>query len=404
MAAGRSPNGPGAPAPTSKTLRFEDGARQFRLRVAVSLLTHRPILIRNIRPDDVDAPGLREHEASFLRLIDAMTNGTTVEINSTGTQMRMKPGVLLGGDVDHDCPVFSGDDDASSIGGGAARGVGWFLEGVAPLAPFGKEALNLTLRGITDGTASIDPTPDYVLASLIPLLSKLAGAGEDGENLAPSLKVERRGAAPGGGGSVRLYCPIVREISRPVDLTDEGKIKRVRGTAVTMRVPASSGTRVAYSAKGLLHRLLPDVWVHTDNYAGRSCGPSPGLSVCLTAESTSGVALSAEACLDPERDARGAVLPEDLGTRVAAMLLEEVRRGGCVDTGAQTLAFLLMCLGPEDVSRIRVGTLSLYSIEALRLFKRAFDVEFKVRADESNKTVLLSCLGTGYRNMARAST
>eukprot|EP00568_Trieres_chinensis_P006866 CAMPEP_0183300838 /NCGR_PEP_ID=MMETSP0160_2-20130417/7129_1 /TAXON_ID=2839 ORGANISM="Odontella Sinensis, Strain Grunow 1884" /NCGR_SAMPLE_ID=MMETSP0160_2 /ASSEMBLY_ACC=CAM_ASM_000250 /LENGTH=389 /DNA_ID=CAMNT_0025463329 /DNA_START=101 /DNA_END=1270 /DNA_ORIENTATION=- len=378
---------------SSKTIKFDDGSVQFRLRLSVSLLTHRPVLIRNIRCDDVEAPGLREHEASYLRLLDEMTNGSVVEINSTGTQLRFKPGVLLGGEMRHDCPVDARD----------ARGLGWYLEGVLPLAPFGKEPLDLTLSGTTDGTSSVDPSPDYINASLVPLLRRF-GVGEDEDGSGPSLRVMRRGSAPSGDGRVRLYCPAIREIPRPIDLTDEGKIKRVRGTAVSLRVPASSSARVAYGAKGLLHRLLPDIWVHTDHHSGKGCGPSPGLGVLLTAESTEGITLSAETCLDPERDARGALLPEDLGKRAAAMLLEEIRRGGCIDTSAQTTALLLMCLGPEDAARIRLGTLSPYTVEALRLFKRAFDVEFKIRADESSRTVIMSCLGTGYRNMARAST
>eukprot|EP00957_Ditylum_brightwellii_P043971 3337356-Ditylum_brightwellii.AAC.1 len=66
-----------------KTLKFEDGAVQFRQRLITSILSHRSILIRNIRSDDVIQPGLHEHEASFLRLLDRMTNGTIVEINAT---------------------------------------------------------------------------------------------------------------------------------------------------------------------------------------------------------------------------------------------------------------------------------------------------------------------------------
>ena len=145
-----------------KTLKFEDGAVQFRQRLVVSLLSHRPVLIRNIRSDDLEAPGLREHEASFLRLLDRLTNGTTVEINATGTQLRFKPGVLLGGDVTHDCPT-------STV---HARSVGWFLEGILPLAAFGKEPLHLTLNGITDGASNMDLSPDYLRASVIPLLQR----------------------------------------------------------------------------------------------------------------------------------------------------------------------------------------------------------------------------------------
>jgi RNA 3'-terminal phosphate cyclase-like protein len=376
------------------TLKFQDGAVQFRQRLAVSLLSHRPVLIRNIRSDDLEAPGLREHEASFLRLLDRLTNGTVVEINATGTQLRFKPGLLLGGNVQHDCPT--------------SRSVGWFLEGILPLAAFGKEPLHLTLSGVTDGTANIDPSPDYLRASIIPLLSQFGIESDDGQP-APYIKVIRRGAATGGGGGgggmVEMYVPLVKEL-KPIDLTEMGKVKRVRGTAISLKLAPTSTARVAHACKGVLHRLLPDVWIHTDSHSSKrhgGCGPSPALSLLLTAESTTGVHLTAECCLDPSQP-RGKELPEDLGVRGATMLLEEIRRGGCVDTSAQSLVLLLMCLGPEDVARIRIGTLSQYTIVSLRLFKEAFDVEFKVRPDNDTKTVLLSCLGTGFRNMARAST
>lgn len=269
----------------------------------------------------------------------------------------------------------------------------------------------MTLNGITDGLSQIDPSPDYLATSMLPVLQRF-GIGTPSSDddplsdLPASIRVTRRGAAPQGkDGEVVFTCPIIKEISHPLDLTDPGMVKRIRGTVVSCRIPPSSGARVAHSAKGMLLRLLPDVWIHTDAHAASGgCGPSPGLAVCLATESTTGVVMAAETCLDAERYVRGAVLPEDLGVRASALLLDEIRKGGCVDTGAQSLGLLLMCLGPEDVARIRVGTLSQYAISSLRLFKIAFGVEFKVKADHESKTVLLSCLGTGYRNMAKAST
>lgn len=408
-------------ANTTKTLKFEDGSVQFRQRLAVSILSHRPLLLRNIRSDDVENPGLQEHEASFLRLLDRMTNGSTIEINATGTQLRFKPGILLGGELDHTCPVpppsttnYATDGNTAATPASTVRttrSVGWYLEGILPLAPFGKEALHITLKGITDGLSEVDPSPDYLATSIIPILLRfgIGGSANDDDplsDLPPSIRVTRRGAAPlGRDGEVVFTCPIVKEITTPIDLTDAGKVKRVRGTVVSCRIPPSSAARVAHSAKGMLLRLLPDIWIHTDaNSASGGCGPSPGLAVCLAAESTTGVVMAAETCLDSARYVRGAVLPEDLGMKASAMLLDEIRKGGCVDTGAQSMALLLMCLGPEDVSRIRVGTLSQYTIVSLRLFKTAFGVEFKVKADHDSRTVLLSCLGTGYRNMAKAST
>jgi len=391
-------------------LRFEDGCVQFRQRIAVSILSNRPLLIRNIRAEDIDAPGLRQYEASFLRLIDRMTNGSQIEINNTGTQLRFKPGILIGGEIEHTCPVeavqSASDREDSST---ASRSVGWFLEGILPLAPFGKAPLSVTFTGITDGTCHVDPSIDYLKATVIPLMQHFGIGITDADDFlspqATQIRVVNRGAAPAGGGRVEFFCPIVKEL-KPIDFVESGKFKRVRGTAISCKVVSTSmAARVAYSAKGLIHRLIPDVWIHTDAHSVKNhgCGPSPGLSLILTAESTTGVIMCSECCLH-YRAADKRELPEDMGTRGAAMLLEEIRRGGCIDTGMQSIALLWMCLTPEDVSRLRIGTLSQYTVESLRLFKEALGVEFKIKPDHESKTVLLSCLGSGYRNMARAST
>jgi len=350
-------------------------------------------------------PGLKDYEACFLRLIDKLTNGTKLEINSTGTQLRFKPGTLLGGSLTHECPP--------------SRSIGWFVEGILPLAPFGKEALELEMEGITDGLCELDaPSCDYWKKASGPLFANFGIGIDEDEDLQPGIEIlQRASVAPsedettntkeeGYTGRVRLVCPIVKPSLQSIDWTDPGKIKRIRGNSISTKIVSSSmAARVAYTAKGVFHKLLPDVWIHTDVHTIKRnrCGSNPGLSMVVWSESTTGVTLTAECCLSSTTDERKE-LPEDLGTRGACMLLEEIRRGGCIDTASQSLAFLWMALSPEDVSRIRIGTLSQYSIETLRLIKNALGVEFKVTPDLESKTVLLSCLGTGYRNMARAST
>ena len=59
------------------------GAQQFRQRLVLSTLTGTPIRITDIRLHD-SAPGLRDYEASFLRLMEKLSNGCVVEINETG--------------------------------------------------------------------------------------------------------------------------------------------------------------------------------------------------------------------------------------------------------------------------------------------------------------------------------
>lgn len=63
-------------------LRFQ-GSQDFRLRLACATLSGRTIRIDDIRSRD-ENPGLRDYEASLLRLLEKVTNGCVVEINETG--------------------------------------------------------------------------------------------------------------------------------------------------------------------------------------------------------------------------------------------------------------------------------------------------------------------------------
>lgn len=62
-------------------------------------------------------------------------------------------------------------------------------------------------------------------------------------------KVKRRGASPGGGGLVDFMCPIVREL-KPINFTEPGLIKRIRGNAYCTKVSPQIANRVAESSRG----------------------------------------------------------------------------------------------------------------------------------------------------------
>lgn len=192
----------------------------------------------------------------------------------------------------------------------------------------------------------------------------------------------------------------MREL-RAVDATEEGKVKRVRGLAYSTRVSPQMGARMVDAARGVLNKLLPDVYIHTDHYKGRDAGLSPGFGLTLTAESTSGALFTAQ-CSASE----SGVLPEDTGRRAALLLCEEIGNGGCVDSSHQAMFLLFMALCPEDVSRVRVGRLSPYAVSMLRLLRQFFGVVFRIRPAEDTvtPTVLLSCKGSGFRNAARVAT
>ena len=63
-----------------------------------------------------------------------------------GTAILLKPGIIAGGPVTHECPL--------------SRSIGYFLEPVVMIAPFSKKPLDLTLKGVTtdDNDLSVSTT------------------------------------------------------------------------------------------------------------------------------------------------------------------------------------------------------------------------------------------------------
>ncbi len=365
----------------SDTLKLR-GAAQFRQRIALATLAGRAIRIEDIRYQD-EKPGLRPEEANFLRLIEKLTNGCTIEINETGTSLFYRPGVLAfshPGELRHDC--------------GSARSVGYFLEGIVPLAPFGKRPLHVTLYGITNDER--DQCVDGFRNVTVRLLKHFGL--EEGLD----LKVLKRGAPPKGGGEVVFTCPCVRQL-KPIDLTEEGFVKRIRGVAYATRVSPQISNRIVDSARGVLNKFIPDVYIYSDHYRGPDSGASPGYGLSLVAETTTGCCLSAERMAVPSD---GATLPEDIGAIAAKRMLQDLKHGGCVDSTNQWLLLLFMALCPEDISRCRLGKLSDFTVAYLRLLQQMLGIVFKLKPDTTTltPTVLASCRGVGFANTSRRVT
>ena len=68
----------------------------------------------------------------------------------------------------------------------------------------------------------------------------------------------------------------------------------------------------------------------------------------------------------------------------------------------QALLFTLCALCPKELCRVRVGPLTPHAIGALRDMRDILGIQFDIKPEYSSKTVVLSCIGTGYRNLNRA--
>jgi len=374
---------------SGKPLTYK-GSNFLRQRLCLATVSGRPLVITDIRPQD-EEPGLRDYEASFIRLLDKICDGSDISINETGTSLRYRPGQIVGGDgLVHNCPL--------------SRGLTYFLEGLLFLAPLAKKPVSIRLRGITNGGPDI--TCDTFRTATLPLLAKF-GMSED-----LTFKISKRGAPPGGGGEVTFKCPIVRSI-QPLEFLDEGKVKRVRGVAYTTRVSPQFAARMVDSARAVLNDFLPDVWIYADHSKGDASGESPGYGISLVAETITRSLKSADACADSgsaieqlstSADSKQIPLssPEDVGQAAALRLLAEIDLDGVIDTVHQplTLFFLSLCEETRP-TRIRLSKLSPLAVQMCRHIRDFFGVAFQIREDHGGNTVVLSCIGAGVANAAR---
>ncbi|XP_062082478.1 probable RNA 3'-terminal phosphate cyclase-like protein [Humulus lupulus] len=363
------------------------GGQSLRQRLLLATVSSTPILIEDIRADET-WPGLRPHEVSFLRLLEKLCDDCHVEINETGTKLKYKPGIVMGGkSIVHDC--------------GVSRSIGYFMEPILLLGLFSKKPLTIRLKGITND--SKDPSIDTFQSTALPILKRF---GVPSEGL--KLKIESRGAPPQGGGEVVLSIPTVQTLNA-VTWTDEGMVKRIRGITFSARVSSQFEHSMIYSARGIFNRLLPDVYIATDHKSGSHAGNSPGYGISLVAETTSGCCISADTAIsyarvegtDEFEEKKELTPPEDVGVEIASVLLGEIEQGGVIDSTHQGLLFLLCALCPQDISKVRVGKLSPYGIETLRNIRDFLGVKFVIKPDPSTGTVILKCLGCGLRNLSR---
>ncbi|KMZ63506.1 putative RNA 3' terminal phosphate cyclase [Zostera marina] len=362
------------------------GGKHFRQRILLSTLSSVPIVITDIRSDDT-TPGLLLHEISLLRLVEKISDNCIIEINETGTKLRYKPGVIMGGKhLMHDC--------------GLSQGIGYFLEPLIVLALFGKKPLSIKLKGITND--SRNPSVDTFQSTTFQMLKRF---GVPDEGL--MLKIENRGIPPLGGGDVVLRIPIIHSSLSAVNWIDEGMVKRIRGTTFSNFISSEVEHQTRKATRGIFNNFIPDVFIHTDHRSGPAAGRSPGYGISITAETTSGCFISADAIvsrgakLDNFEEEEDKMPPETFGIHIASILLGEIEQGGVVDSMHQGLLFLLCALCPQDVSKVRVGKLTPYAIDTLRNIRDFLGVKFIIEPDPPTNTVILKCLGCGLKNLSR---
>ena len=398
---------------TLPPVRFQ-GHNSLASRLVLSTLLGRPIHVSQIRPSLPTNPGLAPYEISFLRLLEALTNGSHIEISYTGTTLLYKPGLITGS------KSGSGANASGTIrhevDGRNTRSLAYFLIPICLLAPFSKTKFNILFTGpgvITSSTDKGDVSVDTVRTAILPLYAKF-GIERDLE-----LRVIRRSnqgpRGVGGGGEVQLLFGHQVRLPDTLHLMTPGRVKKIRGVAYATGVSGSNNQRSIEAARGVLNQFVPDIYIFSDMgsapfvQANDRSNPSTkrkiglGFGLSLVAESTSGCLYSADAASPPE----GGALPEDIGQQAAYQLLESIERGGCLSAEAATTVLTLMSMGSEDVGRIRMGKDVIADENVIRLARDLSALGgkgwgFRDADDEKSEgQVVVSVVGNGVGNVGR---
>ncbi|KAF4631271.1 hypothetical protein G7Y89_g6867 [Cudoniella acicularis] len=396
--------------PTPEFLRFTTH-KSITQRLVLSTLTGRPIHISQIRSSSPTHPGLAPHEVSFLRLLDSITNGSSLQISYTGTTLTYIPGLITGG-------VTSGDVVKCSLPETCRRGVSWFLLPLCMLAPFSKSPVNVRFEGdgvITSATETGDVSVDTVRTAVLPLYESFGILGAKME-----LRVLQRSCAgpggKGGGGIVELRFGSQVRLPKTLHMNrSPGRVRRIRGVAYCTGVSASNNARMIHTARGLLNPLVGDVHVAAQYdqaplvSSGDKADPGKkkragvGFGLSLVGESSvDGVLYSA----DVAAPSTGGVTPEDIGKMCALQLLESISEGGCITRVGAGTVLTLMAMGSEDVGRVRLGRDVVGTEDVIQLgrdLKRFGASSWGMRDAEDDDTsdIIVSVKGIGVGNVGR---
>ena len=392
-------------------LRFKT-QKSLTHRLILSTLTGRTVHISQIRPSSPTNPGLAPHEISFLRLLEAVTNGSHIEISYTGTTLLYRPGLITGSSPGSGA---SGGVIRHELPAECARGVSYFLIPLCLLAPFSKAPMTLLFTGpgvITSSTAAGDVSVDTVRTAILPLYSQF-GISNNIE-----LRILRRSnpgvRGKGGAGEVQLIFGHQVRLPKTIHLLNPGRVKKIRGVAYCTGVSASNNARMIEAARGILNPLTGDTYIFSDVSSAPFIPPTDksdpntkkktgiGFGLSLVAESSTGSLYSA----DTTSPAIGGQPPEEIGQHCAFQLLESISSGGTVSLSAAPTVLTLMAMGSEDVGRLQLGrnVLGTDTIITLGRDLKAFGASgWGIRDADPNQDgdVIVSVVGKGVGNVGR---
>lgn len=331
----------------------EGGGQILRTAVAVSAITGVPVRIYNIRAKRRN-PGLRPQHLTALNAIARISSAKVVGARVGSGEIEFHPGEVRGGEYFFDV--------------GTAGSVSLVLQALLPVLAFAKGSVKVALRGGTD--VPMSPTIDYVREVLLRLLAMLGYRA--------SIRVERRGHYPRGGGLVRVEVDEPPGGFKARSFVERGSLRMVGVRSHAVRLPRHVAERQARSAVEVIRRELNfEPRVELEYYEpGKDphLGPGSGVTVWAVFDNT---VMGSDSL-----GARGK-RAEVVGEEAARGLIEDYSTGSSLDRHASDMIPLYLALS-EGSSEIWGAKLTMHAITVFKLLEIMLDgFEYEIKGRES---------------------
>jgi RNA 3'-terminal phosphate cyclase (ATP) len=344
---------------------LEGGGQIVRTAVALSALTGKDVRITKIR-DNRPNPGLQAQHVTAVRAVAAVAGTETEGLLAGAREMEFKPRQHVAGRFTFQV--------------GTAGSIPLILQAVMPSTAYAPGQVEFELTGGTDVPWS--PTIDYIRLVEFPILQLMGYQA--------SLRVDRRGHYPKGGGHVTIRVDPPR-VLKAVRLVEHGDLTGVEGVSHCVKLPSHVAQRQAAAAKEKLTGAgVQKVNVAIETYPpGQDPHLAPGSGIALAMKFTGGSILGAD-----NIGARGKPA-ERVGEEAASKLLSELDSKAAVDRHMGDILIPYMAVA-EGRSEIRVSAITTHTLTNIRVAEILTGVKFQVQGD-LHQSGRISVEGVGLR-------
>jgi len=187
-----------------------------------------------------------------------------------------------------------------------------------------------------------------------------------------TVKVERRGHYPKGGGMVTVTVDQPPGGFKARDFIERGELREIALRSHAVKLPRHVAERQANSATAILReklRVEPKVEIE---HGEDTLGPGSGITIWAIFDNT---VMGSDSLGAPGKKA------EIVGREAAEKLVEDVTTGATLDRHASDMIPLYLALA-KGTSRIHGAKLTLHTITVLELLKQTLEIQYTLEGNE----------------------